>query len=199
MGKQCQTLFFWAPKSLQMMISAMKLKDAYSLELCIQMGISFLFSFAFHFSSFLAIFKAYLNKHFAFLHFLYYLANKGSSSQGYSFSSDHIWMWELDCEEGWVPKNWCFWTVVWRRLLSPLDHKEIQPVHPKGNQSWIFIGRTDVEADIPILWPPNMRYWLIWKDADAGKDWREEEEGDNRGWDGWIVSLTMDMSLNKFY
>ena len=105
----------------------------------------------------------------------HYFANKGPSSQGYGFSSSHVWMWELDYKESWGPKNWCFWTVVLEKTLgSPLDCKEIQPVHPKGNQSWI--GRTDVEAETPILWPPEAKSWLIWKDCDAGKDWRQEEK-----------------------
>jgi len=87
-------------------------------------------------------------------------------------------MWELDCEEGWVPKNWCFWTGVLEKTLeSPLDCKEIQPVHPKGNQSWIFIGRTDAEAEAPILWPPDLKNWLIGKAPVAGKDWGQEEKG----------------------
>ena len=87
------------------------------------------------------------------------------------FSSSHVWMWELDYKERLVPKNWCFWTVVLEKTLeSPLDCKEIQPVHPKGDQSWVFIGRTDFEADTPILWPPDAKSWLIWKDPDAGKD-----------------------------
>ena len=87
-------------------------------------------------------------------------------------------MWELDYKESWAPKNWCFWTVVLEKTLeSPLDCKEIQPVHPKGNQSWMFIGRTDVEAETLILWPPDAKDWLIWKDPDAGKDWRQEEKG----------------------
>ena len=105
-------------------------------------------------------------------------ANKGPSSQGYGFSSSHVWMWELDYKEGWVLKNWCFWTGVMEKTLeSPLDCKESQPVHPKGNQSWIFIGRTDIEAETPILWPPYAKSWFIWKDPDAGKDWRQEEKG----------------------
>ena len=105
------------------------------------------------------------------------IVNKGPSSQGYGFSSDHVWMWELDCKESWVPKNWCFWTVMLEKTLeSPLDCKEIQPVHPKGNRSWVFIGRTDAEAETPILWPPDAN-WLIWKDPDAGKDWGQEEKG----------------------
>ena len=108
----------------------------------------------------------------------HYFANKGLSSQSYSFSSSHVWMWELDYKESWVLKTWFFWAVVLKKTLeSPLDCKEIQPVNPKGNQSWIFIGRTDTEAETPILWPPNAKNWLIWKDPDAGKDWRWEEKG----------------------
>ena len=98
---------------------------------------------------------------------------KALSSQSYGFSSSHVWMWELDYKENWGPKNWCFWTVVLEKTLeSPLDCKEIQPVHPKGNQTWIFIGRTNAEAETPIRWPPDAKNWLILKDADAGKDWR---------------------------
>ena len=101
----------------------------------------------------------------------HYFANKGLSSQDYSFSSSHVWMWELDCKESWAPKNWCFWTVVLEKTLeSPLDCKQIQPVHPKGDQSGMFTGRTDVEAETPILWPPDAKSWLIGKDPDAGKD-----------------------------
>ena len=108
----------------------------------------------------------------------HYFANKDSSSQGYGFSKSHVWMWELDHKESWVPKNWCFWTVVLEKTLeSPLDWKEIQPVHPKGDQPWVFIGRTDVEAETPILWPPDVKSWLIWKDPDAGKNWGQEEKG----------------------
>ena len=102
----------------------------------------------------------------------YYLANKGPSSQSYGFSSSHVWMWELDYKESWAPKNWCFWTVVLEKPLdSPLDCK-IQPVHPKGNQSWIFTGRTDAKAETPILWLPDAKNWLTGKDPDAGQDWR---------------------------
>ena len=98
------------------------------------------------------------------------------------FSSSHGWMWELNYKESLVPKNWCFRTVVLKKTLeSPLDCKEIQPVHPKGNQSWVFIGTTDAEAEIPILWPPDAKNWLIWKDLDAGKDWRQEEKGTTEG------------------
>ena len=87
-------------------------------------------------------------------------------------------MWEMGHKEGWVLNNWCFWTAVLEKTLeSPLDCKEIQPDHPKGNQSWIFIGRTDAEAEAPILWPPDVKNWLIWKDPDAGKDWRQEQKG----------------------
>ena len=97
--------------------------------------------------------------------------------QGYGFSSGHVWMWELDCEESWAPKNWCIWTVVLEKTLeSSLDCKEFQPVHCK-DQSWVFFGRTDAEAETPILWPPDAKSWLIWKDPDAGKDWRQEEKG----------------------
>ena len=108
----------------------------------------------------------------------HYCANKGLSSQGYGFSSGHVWMWELDCEESWVLKNWCFWTMVLEKTLeSPLDCKEIQPVHPKGDQSWVFTGRTDAEAETPVLRPPHVKSWLIGKDPDSGKDWRQEEKG----------------------
>ena len=107
-----------------------------------------------------------------------YFANKGPSSQSYVFSSSHVWMWELDGEESWVPKNWCFWTVVLEKTLeSPLDSKEITSVNPKGSQSWIFIGRTDAEAEAPILWSPDAKSQLMKKDPDAGKDWRQEEKG----------------------
>ena len=94
----------------------------------------------------------------------HYFVHKGPSSQDYGFSSGHVWMWELDYKESWAPKNWCFWTVVLEKTLeSPLDFKENQQVHPKGDQSWVFIGRTDVEAETPILWPPDAKSWLIWK------------------------------------
>ena len=116
----------------------------------------------------------------------HYFASKGPSSQHCVFSSSHVWMWELDCEESWAPKNWCFWTVVLEKTLeSPLDCKEIQPVHPKGDQSWVFIGRNDAKAETPILWPPDVKNWLIWKDPNAGKDWRQEKgttEDEMVGW-----------------
>jgi len=108
----------------------------------------------------------------------HYFANKRPLSQSYGFSSGHIWIRELDYKEGWILKNWCFWTVVLEKTLeSPLDCKEIQPVHPKGDQSWKFTGRTDVEAETPILWPPHTKNWPTGKDPDAGKDWRQEEKG----------------------
>ena len=95
----------------------------------------------------------------------HYFTNKSPSSQSYGFSSSHGWMWELDYKESWAPKNWCFWTVVLEKILeSPLDYREIQLVHPKGNQSWIFIGRTDAEAETPILWPPDDKNWLTGRD-----------------------------------
>ena len=108
----------------------------------------------------------------------HYFTNKGPSSQGYGFSSSHVWMWELDYKESWALKKWCIWTVVLEKILeSPLYSKDIQPVHPKGNQSWMFIGRTEFEAETPILWPPDGKNWLVWKDPDAGKDWRHEKKG----------------------
>ena len=94
------------------------------------------------------------------------------------FSCGHVWMWKLDCEEGLVPKNWCFWTVVLEKTLeSPLDYKEIQPVHSKGDQSWVFIGRNDAKAETRVLWPPHVKSWLIGKDSDTRRDWGQEEKG----------------------
>ena len=105
----------------------------------------------------------------------YYFANKGPCC---GFSSSHVWIWELDYRESWVQKNWCFWTVVLEKTLeSPLDCKKIKPDNPKGNQPWIFIGRTDAEAETPILWPSDVKNWLLGKDPDAGKDWRQEKKG----------------------
>ena len=160
MGKQCLTLFFGAPKSLQMVTEAMKLKDAYSLE------------------------ENYGQPRQD-------IKTETLHSQSYGFSRSHVWMWELDYKESWALKNWCFWTVVLENTLeSPLDCKEIQPVHPKGDQSWVFIGRTDVQAETPILWPPDAKNWLIWKDLDAGQDWRQEEKGtiedEMVGWHHWL-------------
>ena len=149
-GNSVRLYFVGAPKSLQMVIAAMKLKDTYSLE-----------GYSWHIKK----------QRYCFVH-------KGPPSQGYGFSCSNVWMWELDYKENWAPKNWWFWTVVLEKTLeSPLDCKEIQPVHPKGNQSRVFIGRTDTEAETSILWPPDVKNWLIWKGPDAGKDWGWEEKG----------------------
>ena len=113
------------------------------------------------------------------------------------FSSGHVWIWELVYKESWALKNWCFWTVVLEKTQSPLDHREIQPVHPKGNQSWIFIERTDAGAETAILWPPDAKSWVIWRDPDAGKDWRQQEKGTTEDeMVGWNHD-SMDMSLSK--
>ena len=130
----------------------------------------------------------------------HYFANKGLSSQSYGFSGSHVWMWELDYKESWSLKNWCLWTVVLEKTLkSPLDCKKIQPVHPKGTQFWIFIGRTDVEAETPILGPPDAKNWLILKDRDAGKDWRQEEKGMTEdemvGWHHWLNGHEFELTL----
>ena len=120
----------------------------------------------------------------------HHFADKGPYSPSYGFSSSHVQMWELDHKESWASKNWCFLILVLEKTLeSPLDFKEIKPVNPKGSQPWIFNGRTDADAEAPILWPPDVKNWLI------GKDWwwrrlkAGREEGD-RGWDGWMASLT---------
>ena len=150
--KQCQTLFWGAPKSPQMVTTALKLRR-------LLLGRKVMANLE-------SISKSRD------------IANKGPSSQGYGFSSGHVWMWELDYTESWALKNWCFWTVVLEKTLeSPLDCKEIQPVHPKGDQSWVFIGRTDFEAATPILWLPDAKNWLIGKDLEAGKDWGKKENG----------------------
>ena len=130
----------------------------------------------------------------------HYFTDKGLSSQSYGFSSSHVWMWELDCKESWALKNWCFWTVVLEKTLeSPLDCKEIQPVHSEGNQSWIFIGRTDAKAETPTLWPPDAKNWLIGKDPDAGKGWRWEEKGTTEdemlGWPHWLDGHEFEQAL----
>ena len=129
-----------------------------------------------------------------------YFANKGLSSQGYGFSSGHVWMWELDYKESWALNNWCLWTMVLVKTLeSPLDCKEIQPVHPKEDQCWVFPGRTDVEAEMPILWPPDVKSWLIRKGLMLGRI----EGGRRRGWqrmrrlDG--ITDSMDMGLGKLW
>ena len=126
----------------------------------------------------------------------HYFANKGLFGQGYGFSSGHVWIWELDGEESWAPKNGWFWTVVLEKTLeSPVDCKQIQPVNPKGDQSWVFIGETDGEAETPILWPPHAESWLIWKDPDAGKVEGKRRRGRQRM--RWLdgITDTMDVSL----
>ena len=163
---QWQILFSWAPKSLWTVTIAMTFKDAPWKKSNDKP-------------------RQHIKKQ------RHYFAAKGPSSQNYGFSSSHVWMWELDHKESWVLKNWCFWTVVLEKTLeSPLDCKEIQPVNSKDNQSWIFIGRTDAEAETPILWPPDVKNWLILKDPDAGKDWRQEEKGMTEdevvGWHYWL-------------
>ena len=131
----------------------------------------------------------------------HYLANKGPSSQSYGFSRSHVWMWKLDYKESWTLKNWCFWIVVLEKTLeSPLDFKEIKSVNPKGNQSWIFTGRTAAEAEVPILWPPDAKNWIFRKDpADAGKDWRQEEKGMTEdemvGWHHWLGGHGFEQAL----
>ena len=121
----------------------------------------------------------------------HYFVSKGPSSQSYGFSSSHEWMWELDHKEGWALKNCCFWTVVLEKTLeSPLDYKEIKLVNPEGNQSWIFTGRTDAEAEIPILWPPDVKNWLIGRRPWCWERLRAGGEGNDRGWDGWMASPT---------
>ena len=144
--KQWETLVFWAPKSLQMVACS------HAIKKCLLLGRKALTNLD-------SILKS---RDFA---------NKGPSSQSYGFSSSRVWMWELDHKEGWAPKNWCFQTVVLGKTFeSPLDCKEIKPVHPKGNKFWIFFGRTDAGAEIPIPWPPDAKNWFTGKNADAGKD-----------------------------
>ena len=144
--KQWQNLLSWAPKSLQRVTAAMKWKDIFSSEENLWL-------------TWQCIKK---QRH--------HLADKGLYSQSYGFSSSHVWMWELDHKESWVPKNWCFWTVVVEKTLeSPLDCKEIIPVNPKGNQSWIVIRRTDAEVEAPTLWPPEVKSWLAERTLMLGK------------------------------
>ena len=167
MGKQWETLFSWAPKSLQVVTAAMKLKDAYFLEEKLWQT------------------RQHIKKQR--LHF----TDKCPYSQSYVFFSSHVWTWELDHKEGWAPKNCWFQTVELEKTLeSLLDCKEIKLVNPKGNQPWIVIGRTDAEAKAPILSPPDAKSWLIRKDPDAGKDWGQEEKGATEnemgGWHHWL-------------
>ena len=144
--------------------------------------------------------------------FRLYFEVKDPSSQSYDFSSSHVWMWELDHKESWALKNWCFWTVVLEKTLeSPLDFKEIQPVNPKGNQSWIIIGRTDAEAHTPILWPLDVKNLLFRKNPDAGRDSKQKKKGTTEdemvGWRRgrqrmrWLDDIinSMDMSLNLLW
>ena len=169
MGKQWrqwQTLFSWATKSLQNGDCSHEIKRHLLLG------------------------KKVMTNLDSILKSRHYFANKGPSSQLYVFSSSHVWMWELDCEESWVLKNWCFWTVGLENTLeSPLDCKEVQPVHPKGDQSWLFFGRTDAEAETPILWPPHVKSWLTGKDSDAGRDWGQEKETTEDEMAGWHHQL----------
>ena len=170
MGKQCQTLFWGGSK-----ITADG-DRSHEIKRCLLLGRKVMTNLD-------SIFKSRDQRH--------YFANKGPSSQGYVFSNGHIWLWELDCEEGWVPKNWCFWTVLLEKTLeSPLDCREIQPVHSEGDPSWVFIGRTDAKAETPVLWPPHGKSWLIGKDPDAGRDLEQEEKGmtedEMAGWHQWL-------------
>ena len=116
------------------------------------------------------------------------------------FSCCHVWMWQLDCEESWAPKNWCFWTVVLERTLeSPLDCKGIQPVHSEGDQPWDFFGRKNTKAETPVLWPPDVKIWFIGKDSDAGRDWGQEEKGTTEdemaGWHHWLDGCESEWTL----
>ena len=169
--KQGQTLFGGPPKSLQMVIAAMKLKDTTSWK------------------------ESYDQTRWHIKKQRCYFANKGPCSQSYGFSSSHVWMWELDYKESWAMKNWCFWTVLLEKTLEiPLGSKEIKPVNPKGNQFRIFIGKTDAEAETPIVWPSDVKNWVI------GKDWCWERlkaggKGGDRGWDGWMAT---DLMLREF-
>ena len=174
--KKWQTLFSWAPKSLWTLTVAVKLKDTCSLEekQCKQ--------------------RQHMKKQ------RHHLADKGLYSQDFGFSSSHIWMWELDCKEGWVAKNLFFCIMVLEKSLkSPLDSKDIQTVSPKGNQSWIFIGRTDAEAEAPILWSSDGKSWLIGKYFESEIDWGNDEKGlrENEmvGWHHWLNGHEFEQDL----
>ena len=144
--KQWETLFSWAPKSLQIGLHPWSQKTLAPWKKSYDQP------------------RQYIKKQRR------YFADKGQSSQSYGFSTSYVWMWEVDYKESWAPNNWCFWTVVLEKILeSPLDCKEIKPVNPKGNQSWIVIGRTDAEAETPTFWLPNANRWVTGKDPDAGK------------------------------
>ena len=128
----------------------------------------------------------------------YHFAKKGPSSQGYGFSSGHVWVWELDYKESWALKNWCFWSVVLEKTLeSLLDCKEIQPVQPRGDQPWVFFGRNDAKAETPVLWPPHVKSWLIVKDSDAGRDWGQKEKGTTEDEMADGITDSMDLSLSE--
>ena len=167
--KQCQISFSWTPKSLWMVTAAMKLWHL------------------------LFRWKAMTN-----IDRVHHFAITGSYSQSYGFSSSHVWMWDLDHKECWELKNWSFWTVVLGETLkSPLDSKEIKPFNLKGNQLWVFIGRTGAEAEAPVFWRPDVKNWFIGKDPDAEKDWRQEGKGATEDeMVGWHHD-SLDMSLSK--
>ena len=173
--KQWQILFPWVPKSLWTITAGTKLKDVCVLE-----------------NAMTNIDSIKKQRH----HF----ANNDPCSQSYCFSSSHVEMWELDHKEGWVPKNWCFQTLVLEKTLeSPLNCKEIKPVNPKRYQPWILIGRTDAEAEASILWPPDVKSWLSGKDLDVGKDWGQEEnwvtEDEMVAWHHWLNGHEFDQNL----
>ena len=173
MGKQWkrwETLFPWDPKSLQIVTVLTNLKDACSLEKTLWQILKS---------------RQHIKK------YTHYFADKDSSTQSYGFSSSYVWMRELDHKESWALKNWGFWTLVLEKTLeSLLDYKEIKPVSPKGNQSWIFTGRSDDEAEAPILCPPDAKSQLLIKSSHAWKDWRQEEKGTTEdeiiGWHHWF-------------
>ena len=165
MGKQWLSLFFWAPKSLQMVIAVMKLKDTPWNESYNQL-------------------RQHTKKQ------RHHFTNKSPSSQNYDFSSSHVRMWEFDNKEGLVLKNWCFQTVMLEKTLeSPLESKVIKPVNPKGNQLWLFIERTDAEAETPVIWPCDAKKLTHWKRLWCWERSRAGGEGDDRGWDDWTAPL----------